>query len=185
MLVLKSGATLRAAEIGLLATVGCVSDIAVTKKTDKKVTIGILSTGNELVPASTKDLPPGKIRDSNKRMLRAIAEAIPRAFVVDLGTVGDTGDQIDEAFKQAIEQSACDVIISSGGVSMGELDLIKPYVELKGQIYFGRLNMKPGKPTTFGQIGNCLVLALPGNPVSCYVTASLFLPSIVKTLLTG
>ena len=68
---------------------------------------------------------------------------------------------------------------------MGELDLIKPYVELKGQIYFGRLNMKPGKPTTFGQIGNCLVLALPGNPVSCYVTASLFLPSIVSTLLTG
>ena len=65
--------------------------------------IGILSTGNELVPASTKDLPPGKIRDSNKRMLRAIAEAITGALVVDLGTVGDTGDQIDQAFKQAIE----------------------------------------------------------------------------------
>ena len=68
---------------------------------------------------------------------------------------------------------------------MGELDLIKPYIELKGQIFFGRLNMKPGKPTTFGRIGNCLVLALPGNPVSCFVTASLFFDVLVNAVKEG
>ena len=65
---------------------------------------------------------------------------------------------------------------------MGELDLIKPYIELKGEVYFGRLNMKPGKPTTFGRIGNTLILALPGNPVSCFVTASLFLKPMLSIL---
>ena len=65
---------------------------------------------------------------------------------------------------------------------MGELDLIKPYLELKGQVFFGRLNMKPGKPTTFGRIDDTLVLALPGNPVSCFVTASLFLKPIIAIL---
>ena len=65
---------------------------------------------------------------------------------------------------------------------MGELDLIKPYIELKGTVFFGRLNMKPGKPTTFGKIGNTLMLALPGNPVSCFVTASLFLKPILSII---
>ena len=68
---------------------------------------------------------------------------------------------------------------------MGELDLIKPYIELKGQVFFGRLNMKPGKPTTFGQIGDCLFLALPGNPVSCFVSSSLFLEPIVNMMAAG
>ena len=92
----------------------------------------------------------------------------------------DSGAAIDAKFQDAIKE--CDLIVTSGGVSMGELDLIKPYIELKGQVYFGRLNMKPGKPTTFGRIGDTLVLALPGNPVSCFVTASLFLKPIVSIL---
>lgn len=68
---------------------------------------------------------------------------------------------------------------------MGELDLIKPYIELQGEVLFGRLNMKPGKPTTFGQICDTLILALPGNPVSCFVTASLFFEALVCALGTG
>lgn len=68
---------------------------------------------------------------------------------------------------------------------MGELDLIKPYIEQQGEVFFGRLNMKPGKPTTFGRVGDCLVLALPGNPVSCFVTASLFFGPVVNMLATG
>jgi molybdopterin biosynthesis enzyme len=68
------------------------------------------------------------------------------------------------------------VIVTTGGVSMGEYDLIKPYLEQKGKVIFGRLNMKPGKPTTFGIINKALVFALPGNPVSSFVTAVLFLP---------
>ncbi len=66
---------------------------------------------------------------------------------------------------------------------MGELDLIKPYIEKKGKVVFGRLNMKPGKPTTFGVVDKTLVFGLPGNPVSAYVTALLFLPLAVEVLL--
>lgn len=65
---------------------------------------------------------------------------------------------------------------------MGEFDLVKPYIEEKGQIFFGRLNMKPGKPTTFGQINNALVFGLPGNPVSCFVTSYLFVVPAAKLL---
>lgn len=63
---------------------------------------------------------------------------------------------------------------------MGELDLVKPYIEKHGEVFFGRLNMKPGKPTTFGKIGKCLIFALPGNPVSSFVTAHLFLVRAAK-----
>lgn len=78
----------------------------------------------------------------------------------------------------------CDIVVTSGGVSMGKKDLIKPYVETKGEVLFGRLNMKPGKPTTFGKIGETLIFSLPGNPVSCFVTFNLLvLPSI--KLLSG
>ena len=92
--------------------------------------MGLLSSGNELVPASTIDLPPGKIRDSNKCMLTAIAGQIKNAEVIDLGTITDNGAAIHEAVTRAIDEDACDVIVTSGGVSMGELDLIKPYIEL-------------------------------------------------------
>ena len=104
---------------------------------------------------------------------------------LDLGTVQDDAMEIDRAVNLALEQD-CDVLVTSGGVSMGEKDLIKPYIEQKGEVFFGRLNMKPGKPTTFGRISqNCLALALPGNPVSCFVSASLFLQPIVHMLSTG
>ena len=102
-----------------------------------------------------------------------------------MGTIRDTGAEIHQAVTRAIDELGCDIIITSGGVSMGELDLIKPYIEQQGEVYFGRLNMKPGKPTTLGRIKNCLMLALPGNPVSCFVSASLFLRPIVHMLATG
>lgn len=78
--------------------------------------------------------------------------------------------------------SECDIVVTSGGVSMGELDLVKPYIEEKGHVIFGRLNMKPGKPTTFGRMNKSLVLALPGNPVSSFVTSHLFLIRAAKML---
>ena len=118
-------------------------------------------------------------------MLMELAREIPLVDCVDLGTVGDSGAEIHGAITNAIEATACDIIVTSGGVSMGELDLIKPYIEHQGQVFFGRLNMKPGKPTTFGRIGNTLILGLPGNPVSCFVTASLFFETLVSTIATG
>jgi len=105
---------------------------------------------------------------------------------VDLGSVADTGVAIDQVMRQAIQK--CDLIVTTGGVSMGELDLIKPYIEQRGEVFFGRLNMKPGKPTTFGVVRDetsqreSLIFGLPGNPVSCYVTATLFLDLALKTL---
>ena len=118
-------------------------------------------------------------------MLMALASQLELVECIDLGTVGDTGAEIHNAINAAIDETKCDIIVTSGGVSMGELDLVKPYIEHQGEVFFGRLNMKPGKPTTFGQIRDTLILALPGNPVSCFVTASLFFAAAVSALATG
>ena len=80
----------------------------------------------------------------------ALASQLDNVECIDLGTVGDTGTEIHNAVESAINDSQCDIIVTSGGVSMGELDLVKPYIEHQGEVFFGRLNMKPGKPTTFG-----------------------------------
>ena len=182
---------IRAPELGLLATVGSVSGIEVwpkVKRVHRSIKIGILSSGNELVDATSESpLPSGKIRDSNKCMLMAVAGGTLLGNwdeVVDLGSVQDEASEIDRAVARALDMQ-CNVLITSGGVSMGEMDLIKPYVEQKGEVFFGRLNMKPGKPTTFGRIQDLLVLALPGNPVSCFVSSSLFLRPMVHMLATG
>jgi len=115
---------------------------------------------DELVSASTLDLSPGKIRDSNKCMLTALTNELLLVEVIELGTMQDGGTFIDEAITKAIDETVCDIIITSGGVSMGELDLIKPYIELKRVVFFGRLNIKPGKPTTFERIKDFLMLSL-------------------------
>ena len=141
-------------------------------KVQKVPRVGLLSSGNELSTVG-EELKEGQIRDTNKIMLKTYLETLS-CEIVDLGSVGDSGDEIDRVMQEATLQ--CDVIVTTGGVSMGELDLIKPYLERAGRVIFGRLNMKPGKPTTFGLLNSKLVFALPGNPVSSYVTASLFLP---------
>ncbi|CDW71322.1 molybdopterin biosynthesis [Stylonychia lemnae] len=175
--VLEQGSVLRSAEIGLLATVGKISEI----KVYKKPIIGLLSTGNELVEANTVELLDGYIRDSNKIMLKAmISEHNIASEVRDYGIVGDNGILLDEELQRASNE--CDILVTSGGVSMGELDLVKPYIELKGEVIFGRLNMKPGKPTTFGILNKSIILALPGNPVSSFVTSHLFLIRAAKYL---
>ena len=167
--MLHKGQELRAPEMGLLASIGHTRNILVYKRP----VLGLVSTGNELVDVttSTADLLPGKIRDSNKIMLESLLSR--SAQVINLGSVGDSSKEIDAVYSKAMDE--CDVIVSTGGVSMGQYDLIKPYIESRGQVYFGRLNMKPGKPTTFGRIRDTLVFGLPGNPVSCFVTATLFL----------
>jgi molybdopterin biosynthesis enzyme len=131
--VLEKGTILHAAELGLLATIGCVQSIKVFRK---MVNIGILSTGNELVDAGIERLPVGKIRDSNKSMFKSILKELTSKLgltdnvnVIDLGICQDNGTAIDEAVTDAISKKNCHVIITSGGVSMGELDLIKPYIE--------------------------------------------------------
>jgi gephyrin len=179
--VLAAGERLGPAELGLIATVGVTEVLAYPLPR-----VGVLSTGDELAPAGAP-LQPGHIYDSNGPTLRA-AVAWAGGQVVDFGIAPDTEAPLRALLAEAL--ATCDVVLTSGGVSMGELDLIKTLVAEAGTIHFGRLNMKPGKPCTFATIPpinagvsgarhQCLVFGLPGNPVSSLVTFYLMaLPAI-------
>ncbi|KAG5928711.1 hypothetical protein E4U53_002599 [Claviceps sorghi] len=176
-------------EIGLLAAGGVA-----TVQTYRKPVVGILSTGNELVPhdyhphaPQTEALRTGQVRDTNRiTLLSAVRESGFEAL--DLGIARDQPGALEEALRRGLRDA--DVLITTGGVSMGELDLLKPTIErsLGGTIHFGRVAMKPGKPTTFatvpvkdnhGRRASRLLFALPGNPASALVTFHLFvLPSL-------
>lgn len=148
-------------------------------KVYRKPRIGVLSSGNEVLDHIHTDvLKPGQIRDTNRiTLLAAIQEAGFEA--VDLGIVDDDVDEITERLEEAVAK--VDVLITTGGVSMGEADFIKPILEQKmdATVHFGRVMMKPGKPTTFatipqGKRASKLVFALPGNPVSATVAFHIF-----------
>ncbi|GKZ36676.1 hypothetical protein AbraIFM66950_007851 [Aspergillus brasiliensis] len=193
-------------EIGLLAATGTQ-----TVKVYKKPRIGVLSTGDELVEHNDpRKLQGGQIRDSNRPSLLSCLTSwgFP---TVDLGIARDTPvGELEQSLRDALRgvgkaQTSVDVIITTGGVSMGELDLLKPTIErtLGGTIHFGRVSMKPGKPTTFATIPfkpssssssastaqqqqereTKLIFSLPGNPASALVTLNLFvLPSLHKLM---
>lgn len=170
--VLASGTTIGPQEIGLLASLGHVSIMAYPRPR-----VGVLSTGNEIVEPDAQP-GPGQIRDSNRYALMA---AIQRAgsIPVSLGIGSDNRDELEAKIAEGL--AACDTLITSGGVSMGKLDLIKPILEAKGQVHFGRVNMKPGKPLTFATVDGKPVFALPGFPVSSLVSFELFVrPALLK-----
>ncbi|KAF2721605.1 hypothetical protein K431DRAFT_246861 [Polychaeton citri CBS 116435] len=172
-------------EFGLLASVGTQS-VSVYRKP----IVGVLSTGDEIVQHDRPgDLRLGEVRDTNRpTLLTAIRSSGFEA--VDLGVASDKPGSLEATLRDAMRR--VDVIVTSGGVSMGELDLLKPTIErsLGGTIHFGRVSMKPGKPTTFatvpfkdnvGERETKLVFSLPGNPASAVVTYHLFvLPSLHK-----
>ena len=164
-MLLPAGTRLGAAEIGLLATAGLT---AVSIHPAPRV--ALLSTGDELVAPGTP-LAPGQIYDSNRPTLAA-AVATVGGDVLDLGIAGDAPGALEAALWRGLD--AADVLITSGGVSMGNLDLLKPLLDRIGVVHFGRLRMKPGKPCTFATVMHAgrqrLIFALPGNPVSSLVT---------------
>ncbi|XP_012994149.1 gephyrin b isoform X14 [Esox lucius] len=176
--VLSKGTHMGPSEIGLLATVG-VTEVEV----QKFPVVAVMSTGNELLNPED-DLHPGKIRDSNRSTLLATIQEHGYP-TINLGIVGDNPDDLLNALNEGI--SRADVIITSGGVSMGEKDYLKQVldVDLHAQIHFGRVFMKPGLPTTFATLdmdgARKLIFALPGNPVSAVVTCNLFvIPALRK-----
>ncbi|CAH1765890.1 5468_t:CDS:2, partial [Entrophospora sp. SA101] len=177
MIVARKGELVSAVggEIGVLASVG-VKEV----KVYKKMVFGILSTGNEVIDyKDTNELKYGQIRDSNRPTLLSIAKAIGFE-VFDFGIA-----KLEKTIRTALNQ--VDILVTTGGVSMGEYDLLKPVLEhsLGATIHFGRLNMKPGKPTTFAtlkQPSKKLIFALPGNPVSTTVTFYLFVLPVLKKL---
>ncbi|XP_066550233.1 gephyrin a isoform X2 [Amia ocellicauda] len=158
--VLAKGTHMGPSEIGLLATVG-VTEVEV----QKFPVVAVMSTGNELLNPED-DLHPGKIRDSNRSTLLATIQEHGYP-TINLGIVGDNPDDLLNALNEGI--SRADVIITSGGVSMGEKDYLKQVldIDLHAQIHFGRVFMKPGLPTTFATLdidgARKLIFALPGN----------------------
>lgn len=177
--VLSVGSLLGPAEIGLLATVGA-AQVAVYPRPK----VAVLSTGDELVDADQSP-GPGQIRDSNRATLCAAIHAVG-GIPVDLGIGRDEQAHLSERIQTGIERA--DILITTGGVSMGDLDLVKPILERRGHVHFGRIRMKPGKPVTFATVErerdgrHVLIFGLPGNPVSSLVTFYLLTVPTIRQL---
>lgn len=172
--VLPTGRRLRPQDVGLLAMLG-ISDVAVIRRPR----IAIMSTGDELTPIGTP-LDPGKIHDSNAYTLtgQIIRDG---GFPVNLGIAPDREDPVFEVLERAVS-SDVDLILSTAGVSVGAFDYVKSVVEQHGRIEFWRVNMRPGKPLTFGRYRDIPFIGLPGNPVSAFVGYEIFVRSAIYRL---
>jgi molybdopterin molybdotransferase len=171
--VLKPGVVLRPQEIGMLAAVGRVEAAVV-----RRPRVAILATGDEVVPP---DQPPGpgQIRDANSY---TVAAQVQRCGGVPLllGVARDREALVRRGMREALEQRA-DLIITSGGVSVGDFDLVKQVLAAEGEMHFWSLNMKPGRPLAFGVVGGVPLLGLPGNPVAAMISTELFArPALLK-----
>ena len=159
--VLQSGERLTAQSLALLASVGCAE-----VKVFKPLRVAIMSTGDELVEPGGR-LAEGQIFNSNRFALEGLIRGLGME-VVDLGIVEDTPDATDRILRQAAERA--DLIVSTGGVSVGEEDHVKSAVERLGHLDLWKLAIKPGKPLAFGSVLGKPFFGLPGNPVSTFVT---------------
>lgn len=170
--VLTRGTEIGPWEIGILAMVGCAQVPVI-----RRARVAILGTGDEIVDVD-QELQPGKIRNSNSYLIEA---AVRRAGAepIRLGIARDTIESLREKFAQAVHY---DLIITSGGVSVGDFDLVKNILAEQGEIKFWSVNMRPGKPIAFGQIGSIPMLGLPGNPVSTAVTFELFAHPVIRKM---
>ncbi len=165
--VMKAGTRLDAAALGVLASVGAAHPVV-----RRRPTVAIMSTGDEVMPPETPSLGPGKIRDTNRPILRALLEELG-AVVVDHGIVPDDADVLNRTLGHAARNA--DVVVTSGGVSMGEYDLIKQELSKLGSVEFWKVAMQPAKPFAFGDLGGTPLFGLPGNPVSVFVAFEQFL----------
>lgn len=154
-------------------TLGALAAAGVDRITAFKLpTVGVFSTGDELVEPGTavEDLREGQIYDSNRFTVLNLLRDSP-CELLDLGRLADDPVAVTTAFADASKR--CDILLTSGGVSVGDTDFVTSTIAQMGSLEFWRLNLKPGKPLAFGRIGNCFVFGLPGNPVSTIVTALL------------
>ena len=172
-IVLQAGVRLNPADLGVLASLG-LSQLQVKRKP----VVAFFSTGDELMPVG-KPLEPGMIYDSNRYSLYGMLTHLP-VDVLDLGVVRDNPESMREVLADAAERA--DLIISTGGVSVGEADYIKPALEDLGNTEFWKIAIKPGRPLTFGQIGSSIFMGLPGNPVAVMVTFSQFVAPAIEVL---
>jgi len=163
--VLPAGHRLRPQDCGLAASIG-IAELTLVRRPK----VAVFFTGDELVMPG-EELPPGRIYNSNRFVLRGLLERLG-CDVIDLGIVPDDFDRTRQTF---VEAAACaDVIVTSGGVSVGEEDHVKPAVQAEGSLDLWQIAMKPGKPLAFGEVRGVPFIGLPGNPVSSFVTFLLF-----------
>jgi molybdopterin molybdotransferase len=172
--LLTPGKRLMPAELGLLTSVG-LSEVAVTRR----LRAALFSTGDEL-RSPGEALGPGQIYDSNRNALYGMLQRM-EVELVDLGIVADDPNAIRDTLAQAASQT--DVIITSGGVSVGEADYVIQILDELGKIDLWRIAMKPGKPLAVGTLGKAIFFGLPGNPVSTMVTFYQFVkPALLQMM---
>ena len=163
--ILKAGTRIRPQEQGLIASVG---QVAINVR--RKLKVATFFTGDELVEPG-RVLAPGQIYNSNRYTLTGMLQSAG-CEVIDLGIVPDTLEATLEVLKRAA--ASADLVLTSGGVSVGEEDYVRVALEQLGELSMWRINMKPGKPVAFGKVDNALFMGLPGNPVSVFVTFIIF-----------
>ncbi|MCU0810889.1 MAG: molybdopterin molybdotransferase MoeA [Thiobacillaceae bacterium] len=172
--ILAAGSRLGAAEMGLAASVG-LAELPVFKK----LKVACFFTGDELVTPGTP-LQSGQIYNSNRYTLSGLVNGLG-CELIDLGIVPDTLEATEAALARASQQA--DVVITSGGVSVGEADYVKAAVEKLGRVEMWKVAMKPGKPLVYGRVNDTDFIGLPGNPVSAFVTFCLFVrPFLLKRM---
>ena len=170
--VMGKGKYLRPPEVSMLASLNC-PEVTVYRKP----TVAIVSTGDELTPLG-EPLEPGKIRDSNRYGLYAQVEEAG-GIPIDMGIAPDDEAETERIFRAALAKA--DALITSGGVSVGEHDVVKSVLARLGKINFWRVAMKPGKPQAYGIADGKPIFGLPGNPVSSLVVFELFVrPALLK-----
>ncbi len=170
---LNKGQLVRPAELGLMASLG-IGEVSVYRR----LRVAFFSTGDELVSIG-QPLGPGQIYDSNRYTLYGM---LTRAGceLLDMGVIRDTPEAIEKAFTEASETA--DVIITSGGVSVGEADYVKQILDRLGEVLFWKIAMKPGRPMAYGKIGGAHFFGLPGNPVAVMVTFYQFVRDALAVL---
>ena len=171
--VLDAGVRLSPADLGVLASLGLTQ-----LQVKRKPVVAFFSTGDELQSVGTP-LQPGMIYDSNRYSLHGMLSRLP-VDIIDLGVVRDDPQSMREALGEAAARA--DLIISTGGVSVGEADYIKPALADLGTTEFWKIAIKPGRPLTFGEIGSSVFMGLPGNPVAVMVTFSQFVVPAIDVL---
>ncbi len=172
-IVFHKGQPVRAAELGMLASLGII-EVSVLRR----LRVAFFSTGDELVSLGGT-LGAGQIYDSNRYTIFGMLSRLGFE-VLDMGVIRDTPEAVEQAFEAA--SKVADVVITSGGVSVGDADYVKQMLDRLGDVLFWKIAMKPGRPLAFGKIGNAHFFGLPGNPVAVMVTFYQFVRDALMVL---